>query len=141
MLVRYEHRNAGEPRDQRAPDVRAELVAVQDVRSLVAKQPDERAPCGKVELAPSIELENVHACRAKLVEQVGVRRPRDAERAIEASGVEALDQLGRDSFATSSTVKTVDDSDHADRRSVRLRRKGIDGGGCYARRQGGRRVF
>ena len=115
----HENGNACKPRDERAPNVGPELVAVHDLGALSSKEPYERPPGTKVELRAAIELEDANAGRPELIEQHRARRTRDTKRSIEALRIKPLDHLRSNSLAAAASRKMVDDGDDSDPRGLR----------------------
>src|SRR5207302_11173133 len=98
---------------------------------------NERKPGERLEPASPVDLDHDYAGGAELLELVGRRRSRHAQRAVETLGIESRGEGCSDALAASSADHTVDVRGYADpRHSALVGARSQDEaqiGGCYCR--------
>ena len=145
VLVGDDHGHAGEAADDRAPQVRAELVGVQHVHALPAQEPVQRPPRPHLAGGGALQADHAYVGGAQVRERVCdvLLRDRDIEvtardqRAVEALRVEPRGGLDREALGA-ARAEPVDER-HDPQLAGRGRRRKTCGE-YHARAPGGRCV-
>ena len=113
VLVSNDDGNARGSSQKRSPDIRTELVGMENVDPLRAEDREESLPRPQIDPPPAVEREHMHPRVGEFLPKHRIGGPRRAQIGLEALGIQVRGYLCGDTFRSSRRREVVDHRQHA----------------------------